>query len=328
MADATKKINPKTSPILSENDLREMEALLKPQDRSVPFEMVCPPTIKLAESQPRKHFDSEALANLKESIKVHGLMQPLVVRRIEGGRTYKFELIAGERRLRACIELGLQEIPVHVVDVDDKGRKELALIENLNREDLNPIEETEAILGILELATQLERVPLVETIKRISYLHKKGHTGMSSEEKLIEAKFEELGRFTVRSFETNRLSALERLAPDLYDAVRVGRLEYSKANVLNALKDDAMRADLLMRVLRDNLSRQDIQREIRALKDQAKKPVFESAYEQMDLVSKSVNEIYMVARDLNLWNNQEAAEIILRAVVELQALKPKAAVGE
>jgi hypothetical protein len=132
----------------------------------------------------------------------------------------------------------------------------------------------------------------------------------------------------VRSFETNRLSALDRLAPDLYEAVKVGRLEYSKANVLNALKDDNVRGELLSRALRDNLSRQDLQREIKSSKNQGKKPVFESAYEQMDLISKSVNEVYMVARDLNLWNSQEAADIILRAVVELQSLKPKVAVGE
>ena len=90
--------------------------------------------------QPRKHFVPEQLTELMESIREHGIIQPLIVRRVDG----KLELIAGERRFRASRELGLKEVPVIVREAADKDVLEMALIENLQREDLNPIEEARA----------------------------------------------------------------------------------------------------------------------------------------------------------------------------------------
>ncbi|MAI19728.1 MAG: hypothetical protein CMF28_00595 [Kiritimatiellaceae bacterium] len=89
--------------------------------------------------QPRSVFETEALKELVESVKVHGILQPLIVRAVEE----KLELIAGERRLRAAEAAGLQKVPVRVIEASDEKALELALIENLQREDLNPIEEAE-----------------------------------------------------------------------------------------------------------------------------------------------------------------------------------------
>jgi ParB family chromosome partitioning protein len=90
--------------------------------------------------QPRKTFRDEQLSELMESIREHGVIQPLVVRRVNG----KLELIAGERRFRACLRLGLTEVPVIERAASDRDVLEMALIENLQREDLNPVEEAEA----------------------------------------------------------------------------------------------------------------------------------------------------------------------------------------
>ena len=90
--------------------------------------------------QPRKKFNEENLLELVESIREHGVIQPLIVRDVDGN----LELIAGERRWRACQKLGLEEVPVIVREASDKDVVEMALIENLQREDLNPIEEAEA----------------------------------------------------------------------------------------------------------------------------------------------------------------------------------------
>jgi ParB family transcriptional regulator, chromosome partitioning protein len=90
--------------------------------------------------QPRKEFVSEQLTELMESIREHGIIQPLIVRPVNG----KLELIAGERRFRASRELGLSEVPVIVRQASDRDVLEMALIENLQREDLNPIEEARA----------------------------------------------------------------------------------------------------------------------------------------------------------------------------------------
>jgi ParB family transcriptional regulator, chromosome partitioning protein len=96
--------------------------------------------------QPRKAFHSEQLQELVESIREHGIIQPLIVRKVEG----KWELIAGERRWRAASQLGLKEAPVIVRKASDRDVLELALIENLQREDLNPIEEAHAYHRLAE----------------------------------------------------------------------------------------------------------------------------------------------------------------------------------
>lgn len=89
-------------------------------------------------NQPRKHFDEEALADLAESIRQHGILQPLTVRRLASGY---YQIIAGERRWRAARQAGLEEVPAIIIEADDRKVMELGLIENLQREDLNPMEE-------------------------------------------------------------------------------------------------------------------------------------------------------------------------------------------
>lgn len=97
-------------------------------------------SISASPLQPRKEFEHEALQELIESIREHGIIQPLIVRKVEG----RAELIAGERRLRAAQELGLTEVPAIIRSASDLEVLELSLIENLQRADLNPIEEAQA----------------------------------------------------------------------------------------------------------------------------------------------------------------------------------------
>ena len=97
--------------------------------------------------QPRKQFDEAALEDLAESIRTHGILQPLTVRRLSSGY---YQIIAGERRWRAARMAGLSEVPVLVVEADDRKAMELAMIENLQREDLNPIEEAEGYKVLME----------------------------------------------------------------------------------------------------------------------------------------------------------------------------------
>lgn len=93
-------------------------------------------------SQPRKDFNEEALRELAESIREHGLIQPIIVRPLKNGMTY--QIVAGERRWRACRIAGLNEIPVIIRDLDDSEVSQIAIIENVQRTDLNPMEEAAA----------------------------------------------------------------------------------------------------------------------------------------------------------------------------------------
>ena len=98
-------------------------------------------------NQPRKRFDQEALADLAESIRIHGIIQPLTVRRLSTGY---YQIIAGERRWRAAKLAGLTEVPAVIMEADDRKVMELGLIENLQREDLNPAEEARGYKTLME----------------------------------------------------------------------------------------------------------------------------------------------------------------------------------
>ena len=103
--------------------------------------------VESCSSQPRKSFDEASLAELADSIREHGIIQPLTVRKLASGY---YQIIAGERRWRAARLAGLQEVPVIVMEADDRRASELAMIENLQREDLNPMEEAAGFRSLIE----------------------------------------------------------------------------------------------------------------------------------------------------------------------------------
>ena len=107
----------------------------------IPIEKVEP-----RKEQPRETFNQEALEELSDSIAQYGLIQPIVARKLESGY---YQIIAGERRWRASRMAGLTEVPVRVIEADDRRTAELALVENLQREDLNPIEEAKGYRSLM-----------------------------------------------------------------------------------------------------------------------------------------------------------------------------------
>lgn len=109
---------------------------------TLPIEKVRP-----SKDQPRKQFNDETLSDLADSIRIHGILQPINVRRMASGY---YEIISGERRWRAAREAGLEEIPVIVIEADDRKAMELGLIENLQREDLNAMEEAKGYQTLMQ----------------------------------------------------------------------------------------------------------------------------------------------------------------------------------
>lgn len=108
----------------------------------IPVEFIIPNT-----NQPRKYFNEESIDELAQSIKAYGIIQPLSVREIEKG---KYEIVAGERRYRAAIKAGLTEVPAISINITDKDSAVIALLENLQREDLNFVEEAEAYQNLIK----------------------------------------------------------------------------------------------------------------------------------------------------------------------------------
>jgi ParB family chromosome partitioning protein len=183
--------------------------------------------------QPRKDFDPEDLAQLKASLATHGLLQPVVVRPNGKG----FQLIAGERRLRAAREAGWTEIPVRIVDFNDQQIFEAALIENLQRSDLNAIEKAQ---GFQEYMNRYQ-VTQEELARKIGF---------------------------DRSTVSNLIRLLE-LPPDVQDAVRTGQISSGHARALLSLNDPDRQAALCKEVIAKGLSVRTVEMLVKQNKPEA-----------------------------------------------------------
>ena len=152
--------------------------------------------------QPRRRFENlEALA---ESIREKGVLQPLLVRRV--GEAY--EVVAGERRLRAAAMAGLKEVPARVLELSDKEARLLALVENLQREDMNPYEETLGVLALLseDLGRSVEGVVgLLRKMKNAKEGRVRDNVVPTAEARRVEELFKALGRMSWESFVQHRL---------------------------------------------------------------------------------------------------------------------------
>jgi len=220
--------------------------------------------IRLPKQQPRRYFDSEKQAHLVKSVQEHGILEPLLVRPL--GSSY--ELVAGERRYRAAHEVGLQEVPVVIRDFDDRQALQVALIENLQREDLNPIEETEGILELLAIEISSSTETVTSILYRANHAKNRGQEleeNVFLQLQAIESVLAGIGRFTSESFRTSRLPLLN-LPPEILQTLREGKIEFTKARAIARVKDGEQRSTLLKQAITENLSLNEIKARIKALK--------------------------------------------------------------
>lgn len=168
--------------------------------------------------QPRRHFDDVEIASLADSLRQHGMIQPVLVRQVND----RFQLIAGERRLRAAVEAQLHEIPARVMDLDDQRVSELAMVENLQREDLGPLEKAAAFRDYL------------------------GRYGGTQEELASRLGLD-------RSTVSNLIRLLE-LPDEVQDAVRSRKISQGHARALLSLSDLETQRSACRRVISDGLS--------------------------------------------------------------------------
>lgn len=221
-------------------------------------------SISLPSNQPRRYFDPQKLQQLKESICTHGILEPLLVRPLE--KIGQYELVAGERRYRAAKEAGLSLVPVTVRELTDAEAVQLALVENLQREDLNPVEETEGILQLLSLKLQIDVAEVTSLLYRMRN-EVVGNTNqnvlISSEAQKIQAVFSELGFISWESFVTTRITLLN-LPSEILEALRMGKIAYTKAQAIARLKNEGKRKALLESAITQNLSLAQIRERLKA----------------------------------------------------------------
>ncbi len=178
--------------------------------------------------QPRKYFDKAALEELASSIKEHGLLQPILVREYGDGR---YQIIAGERRFRASKLAGLEEIPAIVLDRDDKAVAQLALIENLQREDLNPIEEAMAYRSLADMYDMTQE----ELSERVG----KSRSAVANAMRLLDLPDEVLGMVAARDLSgghARTLLGLKRREDMILLAERAAAEELSVRTLEEAVK--------------------------------------------------------------------------------------------
>lgn len=187
------------------------------EDRGAPL-FVPLSQIRPNPNQPRLSFKDDSIAELSDSIKEKGLLQPILVRRIEQG----YEIIAGERRFRACIRAGLSEVPVIVKEADDRESLEMALIENLQREDLNS----------MDVARVYRRF-----VDEFDYTH--------------DGLAKKIG--VERSSVTNYIRLL-KLPPWIQELIAEGKLTQGHGRVLITLEDETERKRYVDRVLKEAIS--------------------------------------------------------------------------
>ena len=181
-------------------------------------------------NQPRKYFDNGKMSELKDSIKNSGLLQPITVRKISGG---KYEIVAGERRYRACRELGMESVPVIEMNVGDARGYELSVLENIQRENLNPIEEAESYLMLMEVY---------------------GYT----QEKLSE----KLGK--TRSSVSNKMRIL-KLPASVKEMVKKGEISYGHARTLLSLSDEKKIEAAAKEIINKGYSVRETERKVKFL---------------------------------------------------------------
>ena len=181
-------------------------------------------------NQPRKYFDNEKMSELKDSIKNSGLLQPITVRKISNG---KYKIVAGERRYRACRELGMENIPVIEMNVGDARGYELSVLENIQRENLNPIEEAESYLMLMEVY---------------------GYT----QEKLSE----KLGK--TRSSVLNKMRIL-KLPASVKEMVKKGEISYGHARTLLSLSDEKKIEEAAKEIINKGYSVRETERRVKFL---------------------------------------------------------------
>ncbi len=267
-------------------------------------------SIHLPQQQPRRYFDPDKLEQLTISVKKLGILEPLLVRLLHPG---EYELVAGERRYRAAQKAGLTEIPVVVRELTDEEALQLSLIENLQREDLNPVEETEAILQLL--ATQLSSS--AEEARALLYRMQNEVKGKvtqnvlgSQEGELVKTMFDSLGLMSWESFVSSRLPLLN-LPDEVIEALRQGQIEYTKAQAIARLKDTQARQALLFEAIQENLSLKEILERIRLQRKPQEKP------QSLKTLFKETSNRLQKAK---FWDNPEKQQVLEKLLKQMEAL--------
>lgn len=289
----------KTSESLQNRATLRNLALFSQDDSDITTATIPLNKIVVSKHQPRRYFDPQAMESLIESIKENGVLQPILVRPLNN----KYEIVAGERRYRAALEIGLNDIPAISKEMTDIEASQYALTENLQREDLNPVEETESILQLLALKCNIDTEEVISLLNQRANA-KRGFTDnvvRNDQIKIIDAVFQSIGRLSTESFRTHRLPLL-KLPSDILEALRQGQIEYTKAKAIAKVKEETQRQELLKDTIENRLSLSQIKEKIAALKTPSDDS---SPKNQLQNLTRRLNQSKLWEKDKKTWKKVE-----------------------
>ena len=279
---------------------------------SVP-NMVAITRIQLPAQQPRRYFDPQKMEQLVLSVKEHGILEPLLVRTLDDPNIY--ELVAGERRYRAAKEAGLSDVPAVIRDLTDEQAVQLALIENLQREDLNPIEETEGVLQLLALKLEMAVNEIPKLLYRMQHeaKGKVAHNVMGNpENEAVQAVFASLATMTWESFVNNRLPLLN-LPDEVLEALQQGKIAYTKAQAIARVKDEDQRKNLLEDAIAQDFSLIQIKERVDSLKSNT------AAADRPPLKSQ-IDDVLKLAKRSKVWDDPKKQKKLEKVLADLRLL--------
>jgi ParB family transcriptional regulator, chromosome partitioning protein len=235
--------------------------------QALPTTHLPPQSITRSPYQPRKYFDPDSQSQLNANIREFGIIQNLVVRSIDD----RYELIAGERRLVAALANNLTKVPVVILSLSDRDARRLALAENLHRDNLNPIEETQAVLNLLSIELDAETIDEVKSLlyalDNLAKGKKVTHNVMGNIEArqaiVTQVIADNAKGMNWRSFVNNRLPLLN-LPDEVLDAILKGDIEYTKGKAIAKIDDRDRREQLLSTAIDRGLSLTQIGEEIKS----------------------------------------------------------------
>jgi ParB family transcriptional regulator, chromosome partitioning protein len=269
--------------------------------------------IQLPSKQPRRYFDLEKQQQLTDSIEEHGILEPLLLRKLDRDL---YELVAGERRYRSAQALGLKEVPVVVKELDDKQALQISLIENLQRDDLNAIDETEAILELLAIEIDGTTENVASVLHRVNHAKNRGQEleeNVFLQFQSIEKVLAGVGRFSPESFRTSRLPLLN-MPEDVLRVLREGNLEFTKARVISRVKDEEQRRQLLKSAIDNNLSLTQIKEEIAQTKS------IDTSQESEVPATVRFTRVVKAVNQSKIWDDPKKRRKLDKLIAELETL--------
>lgn len=265
--------------------------------------------------QPRKYFDPAKLDQLKDSIKKHGILEPILVRPAKDGL---YETVSGERRWRCCRDLGKQTILASVKTLDDTDALEVALIATIHSEGVSAIEETDSVLSLMKLYLNItgdqENKQIKGLLERAKNFRQSGYGDVDEQTvELIEATLGSFG-LNLGSFVSNRLPLLD-MAPVILGAVRTGSLSPTNALLINRTPPELHEALIEFGC---ESTKQELRQKIHEIKN-ASASAYNSGIIEPTLREK-VHKRYQIVRRKTIWKKIDRDPVLKRKMEQVETL--------